>query len=89
MTLSHDEDSAKDEAQKYLATLPIQAGDWYVHYKGGEYEVIALALKEDTLEPLVVYRSPSHNNTVWARVYSNWNSDVEVDGKMVKRFVKK
>lgn len=80
--------SPKDKAQALLATLPIQIGDIFTHYKGGEYEVIALALKEDTLEPMVIYKSPEHDNTVWARVYADWNAEVEWEGKKVKRFSK-
>ncbi|OGY31061.1 MAG: hypothetical protein A3C02_02870 [Candidatus Andersenbacteria bacterium RIFCSPHIGHO2_02_FULL_45_11] len=82
------DDAIKDQAQQALANLPVRAGDWFVHYKGGKYEVAALALKEDTLEPLVIYRSPQHGNTVWARSYSEWNSEVEWEGKTVQRFVK-
>lgn len=86
MTFLQSEDSKKDEAQAALQKLPIKVGEWYTHYKGGEYEVIALALKEDTLEPLVIYRNPQHENTVWARVYSDWDSQVEWGGKIVQRF---
>lgn len=83
------EDSEKDIAQARLQTLPIKAGERYTHYKGGEYEVIALALKEDTLEPLVIYTSLQHNDTVWARAYDDWNAELEFEGRRVKRFVKK
>lgn len=85
--LSPSEDSAKDIAQAELEKLPVKIGQKYTHYKGGEYEVIALALKEDTLEPLVIYKSPQHGNTVWARVWDDWNADVEWEGKTLKRFV--
>ncbi|MEX0650321.1 MAG: DUF1653 domain-containing protein [Candidatus Andersenbacteria bacterium] len=78
--------SDKDEAQAALTELPVKVGQWYTHYKSGEYEVMGLAVKEDTLEPLVIYRSPQHNNTVWARTYSDWNAKVEVDGKAISRF---
>jgi hypothetical protein len=88
MTFLQSEDSKKEEAQAALVKLPVKVGEWYTHYKGGDYEVIALALKEDTLEPLVIYRSPQHNNTVWARVYTDWDADVEFEGKKIKRFVK-
>lgn len=80
------DDATKEIAQKELNNLPVKIGQWYRHYKGGEYEVVVLALKEDTLEPLVIYRSPQHKNTVWARTYSDWNSEVEWEGKTVKRF---
>lgn len=79
--------SQKDKAQAELAALPVKVGDIFTHYKGGEYEVIALALKEDTLEPMVIYKSPGHGDTAWARVYEDWNAEVEWEGKKVKRFV--
>lgn len=80
-------ESEKDRAQAELAKLPVKVGQRYTHYKGGEYKVIALALKEDTLEPLVIYTSPQHNDTVWARVYEDWNADVEYNGTTVQRFM--
>ncbi|HLC48885.1 MAG TPA: DUF1653 domain-containing protein [Candidatus Andersenbacteria bacterium] len=87
-SLRHD-DSEKDNAQASLAALPVKVGQWYTHYKGGAYEVIALALKEDTLEPMVIYRSPGHGDTVWARVYEDWNAEFEWEGKQIKRFSRK
>ncbi len=89
MTSLLNEDSKKDEAQAALAKLPIKIGEWYTHYKGGDYEVVALAVKEDTLEPLVIYKSPQHKNTVWARTYEDWNATIEWEGDIVKRFTKK
>ncbi len=89
MTFLQSEDRKKDRAQAELASLPIKVGQRYVHYKGGEYEVIALALKEDTLEPFVIYKSPQHNDTVWARGWDDWNSLVEWEGKTTKRFTQK
>lgn len=88
MTSSQSEYKAGDAAQAELAALPIQPGELYRHYKGGEYEVITLAIQENTLEPLVVYRSLA-KNTVWVRTLKNWNEEVEVGGKKVKRFAKK
>lgn len=85
--LSQSEDSKKDIAQGQLEKLPVKIGQIYTHYKGGEYEVVALAVKEDTLEPLVIYKSPQHNNNVWARAWNDWNMDVEWEGATVKRFV--
>ncbi len=87
--LSPSEDSEKDKAQAALEQLPIMVGECYLHYKGGEYEVIALACLESTLEPLVIYKSPQHNDTVWARTYEDWNSEVKWEGKTVRRFRKK
>ena len=78
----------KDRAQEELSKLPIKPGEKFRHYKGdqyGEYEIVTLAIKEDTLEPLVIYRSLTHGTT-WARTYQNWSEEVEVEGQRVKRF---
>ena len=83
---SQSEDNKKDIAQAELEKLSVKIGQRYTHYKGGEYEVIALALKEDTLEPLVIYRALGHGGTVWARTWDDWNADVQWEGKAVKRF---
>lgn len=78
---------AKDAAQEELAGAGIFPGDRYRHYKGGEYEIVAGAIQEDTLAPVVVYRSIQHG-TVWVRTLNNWNEEVEVNGTRVKRFQK-
>jgi hypothetical protein len=78
---------AKDRAQAILNHSSLKPGGRFRHYKGGEYEIVALALKEDTLEPLVIYKSLEHG-TIWARTLKNWNESVEVDGKKMKRFRK-
>jgi len=76
----------KDEIQSKLQKISAKIGQKYTHYKGGEYEVIALAIKEDTLEPLIIYRSSQQDNTVWARTYTNWSETVEIAGQKIKRF---
>lgn len=43
----------------------------YKHYKGGEYEFVALAYNETTLQPTVVYRS-CKDGTVWTRPASEF-----------------
>ncbi len=58
----------------------------YRHFKGKEYEVIALAKHSETLEGLVVYRALYGDGQVWVRPASMWNDDVERDGKRYKRF---
>jgi hypothetical protein len=67
----------KDEAQLKLAVahdIPCP-GDVYRHYKGGLYAVVAVALAEDTLAPLVVYRSNA-KGTTWARTLHNFREMV-------------
>lgn len=58
----------------------------YRHFKGMEYEVIALAKHSETQEELVVYRALYGNGEVWVRPASMWNETVERDGKTYKRF---
>lgn len=60
----------------------------YRHYKGNEYEVLALAKHSETLEDMVIYRDLHHPEKVWARPAAMWNDVVTVDGKAVKRFEK-
>lgn len=60
----------------------------YKHYKGNEYEVIALAKHSETLEPMVVYRALYGDHGVWVRPAYMWNEVVRVDGKEVLRFAK-
>ncbi len=58
----------------------------YRHFKGMEYEVIAVAKHSETLEPMVVYRALYGDHDVWVRPASMWNESVERDGKTVRRF---
>ena len=58
----------------------------YRHFKGKEYEVIAIANHSETLEKYVVYRALYGENQVWIRPAAMWNEKVEQDGKTHKRF---
>lgn len=58
----------------------------YRHFKGNEYEVIAIAKNSETLEETVVYRALYGDGGVWVRPASMWNETVERDGKTYKRF---
>ena len=58
----------------------------YRHFKGNEYEVIAIALHSDTCEEMVVYRDLKNNGKVWVRPSVMWNETIERDGKTFKRF---
>ena len=68
----------KDLAQLQSTEGP-QAGQIYRHYKGGLYTVVARAIKEDTLEPLVIYQSNARG-TVWARTLANFAEEVHLEG---------
>jgi hypothetical protein len=67
------------------ALPPIQFGR-YRHYKGGDYEVVAVVRHSETLEPLVLYR-PLHNSSgLWVRPFAMFLEPVEHDGKNQPRF---
>lgn len=62
-------------------------GKRYRHYKGGLYEVVAHALREDTEEPVVVYRS-LQDGKVWVRAEPLFYGEQEWQGQTVKRFTR-
>ncbi len=57
----------------------------YRHFKGNEYEVIAIAKQSETLEEMVVYKA-LYDGSVWVRPKSMWNETVIRDGQEIKRF---
>jgi len=79
----------KDSVQDYVVTLRIDycIGDYWTHYKGGVYQIVAVAVKEDSLEPVIVYQSLKHG-TIWVRTIKNWCEDVNTPGGMKPRFNK-
>ncbi len=55
----------KDQALAEIDRSPVRVGQRWRHYKGGEYDVVAVALLEATLDPVVVYAG--HDGVVWVR----------------------
>ena len=58
----------------------------YRHFKGNEYEVIAIAKHSETTEDMVVYKALYGEGGLWVRPASMWNETVERDGKVFRRF---
>lgn len=58
----------------------------YRHFKGNEYEVVAIAKHSETVEPMVVYRALYGAGALWVRPASMWNEIVERDGRSFPRF---
>lgn len=58
----------------------------YRHFKGNEYEVIAIARHSETAEDMVVYKALYGDGGLWVRPASMWNETVERDGKVFRRF---
>ncbi|MCQ2350646.1 MAG: DUF1653 domain-containing protein [Paludibacteraceae bacterium] len=62
--------------------------NYYRHFKGGEYELLAIAQESETKEKVVVYKALYGDNLVWVRPYNMFFSNVIVDGKECPRFAK-
>ena len=71
-----------------LAPLPPAQPGRYRHYKGGEYQLIAVARHSETQEPLVVYRPLYGEGGWWVRPHAMFFEEVEVDGVRQPRFAR-
>ena len=60
----------------------------YRHFKGREYEVLAIARHSETEEAMVVYRALYGEGGVWVRPADMWNETVTREGVTYKRFTK-
>jgi len=60
----------------------------YRHFKGNEYEVIAIAKHSETEEEMGVYKSLNDDKAVWIRPLSMWSEMIIRDGKTFLRFEK-
>ena len=58
----------------------------YRHFKGNEYEVLAVANHSETLEKMVVYKALYGEMEIWVRPLSMWDEEITRDGKTFKRF---
>ena len=77
-----------DDPSHDLAHLPATLTGRYLHYKGGEYEVLGCVRHSETLEPLVLYRALSTGSGLWVRPLAMFTEAVEVDGVRHPRFVR-
>ncbi len=58
----------------------------YRHFKGNEYEVIAMAKHSETQEPHVVYRPLYGDSCWWVRPLRMFLETIERDGVVQPRF---
>ncbi len=71
-----------------------KAGEKYRHFKGGEYEIVAVARNCDNPnEELVIYKSLYEKEgfpigTIWSRGLEGFVGFKELDGEKIKRFEK-
>ena len=70
----------------HLTDLTDQTRGRYRHYKGGEYEVLAVARHSETLEVMVVYRPLYNDSGWWVRPYEMFTGSLAVDGVVRQRF---
>ena len=57
----------------------------YRHFKGGEYQVLGVALHSETQEPYVVYRALYGEGGLWIRPLSMFCETITRDGKAQPR----
>jgi hypothetical protein len=60
----------------------------YRHFKGGEYEVFAVAKHCETHEPMVVYRPLYNQSGWWVRPLPMFVETVMHEGRAVPRFAR-
>jgi hypothetical protein len=58
-------------------------GEKWQHYKGGQYEIVAMCNHTDTDEVLVIYKSLSFGG-FHARPFTEWNEEVRTNYKTLK-----
>lgn len=60
----------------------------YKHYKGNEYNVLAVAKHSETLEDYVVYEALYENKVskIWIRPLKMFLEKIEKDGELIDRF---
>ena len=59
----------------------------YRPFKGGEYELLAVATHSETDEPMVVYRALYGQMGLWVRPAAMWTEIVDRDGYHGPRFI--
>lgn len=52
----------------------------YLHYKGGEYEVLGMARHSETLEDMVVYKALYGERDTWVRPAGMFSEEVYHEG---------
>ena len=60
----------------------------YKHYKCNYYQVVFICKHSDTLETMIVYKNVDKPECNWVRPLSEFISEVEINGEMIKRFTK-
>lgn len=71
----------------------VRTGQIYEHFKKGNlYEILNVAEEVDSADKYVIYKQIPKNDEqevdgkIWARLFSSFIEDVEVDSKKLQRF---
>lgn len=75
-----------EESKEQIVNSYMEQSKYYRHFKGGKYELLAIALNSETQEKEVVYRALYGEHQVWVRPYDMFFSKVDCDGRLVERF---
>lgn len=59
----------------------------YRHFKGNEYELLAVATHSETMEPMVVYKALYGEQGLWVRPAAMWNEIVHKENYEGPRFL--
>jgi len=73
------------EKAKQVGSSSLTPGK-YIHFKGGEYELLGIVSHSETLEEMVLYRALYGAGGLWVRPASMWSEVVEHEGRQVRRF---
>ena len=64
----------------------VEKASIYRHFKGDIYQVICVGAHTETGEKMVAYRD--NKNNFWIRPLEMFQEEVEVNGKIIRRFTK-
>ncbi len=67
------------------AKLTLKPG-LYRHYKGGEYQLLDIAVHSETEELVVVYKPLYGEQALWVRPLKMFQETIEIDGQQQSRF---
>lgn len=66
--------------------MDVKSGQKYRHYKGHEYQVLAIAKHSEDLSEMVIYQDLSNPKKVWARPRVMFEENVTKEGETFPRF---
>ena len=59
---------------------------YFLHFKGGLYQMLGIALHSETLEKMVVYQALYGEKQIWIRPFSMFFDIVICDNQKIDRF---